>query len=149
MLYIAAVFPTGQIGLVAVASLFVAAAVIESGPGSGISVFIVSSALGILLVANKTPPILYILFFGYYPIVKILAERLSRNSLQWLIKLINFNASLTIAFFILRELFIQFTSRSFGVILLYIAGNAVFILFDFGYSKLILYYKERIQKTRS
>ena len=147
-LYIASVLPTGQLGITALASLFVAAAVVETGLGSGVSVFIISSALSVLMVPVKTAPFLYVMFFGYYPVVKNLVERIGRVALQWLAKLIIFNASLTLAFFTLKELFIAFTSRSYGNALLYIAGNAVFILFDFGYSKVILFYMERIHKRK-
>ena len=145
-LFIASVLPTGQLGLTAVASLFVAAAVVETGYGAGISVFIISSILGMLLVPNKTAPLLYLMFFGYYPVYKNLIERINRVILQWILKLIVFNASLTLAFYILGEMFIAFTGRSFGVYMLYIAGNAVFILFDYGYSKVISFYRERIHK---
>ena len=147
-LYFASVFPTGQLGLAAAASLFVAAAVAETGISSGVSVFIVSSALGMLLVPDRTAPLLYIMFFGYYPVVKRLVERIISKALQWIVKLIVFNASLTLAFFVLKELFTAFTSRSRGVIIMYIAGSAVFALFDYGYSKVILFYTDRISRRR-
>ena len=148
LLFIASVFPTGQLGLVAAASLFVAAAVIEIGIGSGVSVFIISSILGMLIVPNKTAALLFVMFFGYYPVIKELSGRVRGIAIQWMIKLIVFNASLTLTFFMIKELFIAFTSRPLGMALLYAAGNAVFILFDYGYSKLILFYKERIHKRK-
>ena len=145
-LYIASVWPTGQLGIAAFASLFVAAAVIETGIGYGVSVFVVSSALCMLLIPNKIPPLLYVVFFGYYPVLKNIFERLGRVVLQWLFKLIVFNAALTLSLFLMKELFIGFTSLRFGFVVLYIAGNAVFAIFDYGYSKVVLFYKDRIYK---
>ena len=145
-LYIAAVWPTGQLGIAAFASLFVAAAVIETGFGYSISVYIVSSALGMLLLPNKIPPLLFVLFFGFYPILKNLFERLGSLFAQWLLKLVVFNASLTVMIFLIGELFVAFTSLRFGLVMLYVAGNAVFALFDYGYSKVVLFYMDRIHK---
>ena len=43
LLFIAGIFPTGQLGIIAVSSLFVVAAVIEIGLGAAIFVFAVST----------------------------------------------------------------------------------------------------------
>ena len=73
--YISSVFPTGQLGFAAIASLFVAAAVIENGLISGLLVYVASSAVSLLIVPGKAQVLLYIFFFGYYHIVKSLSER--------------------------------------------------------------------------
>ena len=75
-LYFASIWPTGLFGLVAFSSLFATAAVIDAGLASGISVFLVSSILGMLIIPDKAAPLLYIFFFGYYPVVKSLIERI-------------------------------------------------------------------------
>ena len=146
LLYIASIWPTGQLGLVAAASLFAAAAVIEAGLGSGISVFIVSAVLGMLIVPNRAAPLLYILFFGWYPVVKSLIERLRGNVRQWVLKLLVFNASLTIIWFMLRHLIIGFLGDTSNVILAYLGGNVLFVVFDYGFTKLIWYYINRVSK---
>ena len=146
-LYIASLWPTGQPGLAAVASLFVAAAVIETGLGSGLSVFIVSSALGMLIVPDRTAPLLFVLFFGYYPLVKSLSERLRGAVRPWILKLAVFNAALTVAWFLLTELVAGFLGDfTPGLWLIYLAGNIVFVVFDYGYTKLIWFYINRVSK---
>ena len=52
-LYVASVWPTGQLGLTAVASLFVAASIIESGIKFGAYVYVVSSLISVIIVPNK------------------------------------------------------------------------------------------------
>jgi len=138
-LYVASVWPTGQLGLAALASLFVAAAVIESGLKRGALVFIVSSALSMLIVPNRVAPLIYILFFGYYPLVKSLIERIRSKAVQWALKLLVFNASLTIVWFLLREFIIGF-DRPVPLFLIYLAGSVVFLIFDYGLSKVIWLY---------
>jgi len=144
MLYIASIWPTGQVGLVAVASLFTAAAVIEAGLVYGISVYILSSILGMLLIPNRVAAIIYVLFFGYYPVVKRLIERTRWRVLQWALKLLVFNAAAALVWFILKELIIGYISDTMSLVIFILGGNIVFVLFDYGFTKVIRFYISRI-----
>jgi hypothetical protein len=144
--YAARALPTGQLGFLAVSSLFTAAAVIEGGHLTGLLVYIGGAALGALL-ANGTPVIwLYALFFGYYPIVKSLAERVKRRTaaLAWAIKLAVFNAAVTAVYYLVT---FAILGLRFNAIVVYLAGNAAFALYDLGLSKLIGVYITRISKN--
>jgi len=145
-LYIASIWPTGLYGLVAFASLFVAAAVIETGAKQGVYVFIVCSVLGFLLLPDKSAAILYILFFGYYPVVKNLIERIKSKAVQWIFKLMVFNAALTVIWVFLKELLMGFSERLSGVWIIYVLGNVVFVLFDYGYSNVLLLYVNMVSR---
>jgi len=146
MLYVASVWPTGQFGLAAVASLFVAAAVVETGISGGVSVFIISSFLGMLLLPNRAAPLLFLLFFGFYPVLKSLIERMPGTALQWFFKLLVFNTSLTVTWFFFRSFFIQAYETVPGVLVIYLGGNLLFALFDYGFTKLVWFYIERISR---
>ena len=146
MLYIASVWPSGQIGLVAVSSIFVAAAVVEGGIALGIYVFVVSAALGMLITPYKIPPLLYIVFFGYYPVIKSIIERFLNVVLQWVAKLVVLNAALTVIWFFLREVLVNFEESIPGVWLIYPVGSVVFIIYDYGFSKVIWFYISRVSK---
>ena len=147
-LYIATVWPTGQLGLVAFSSIFAAAAVIESGLVSGVYVYILGSALGMLMFPGRAAPLLYILFFGYYPVVKSLIERVRGTHLQWVLKLLVFNLSLSVIWFLLRELVFDFGDNTPNAILLYLVGSIVFVLFDHGFTKVIWLYISRVSKNK-
>ena len=144
-LYSASVSPTGQLGFAAFASLFVAGAVIESGLSYGIYVYVAGSALSMLLFPGRTAPLLFILFFGYYPVIKSLIERIKLISVQWALKLLVFNVSLTVIYFILKVLMFDITDSTISVVVLYIGGSALFALFDYGYTKVIRFYSARIR----
>ena len=146
-LYFASIWPTGLVGLVALASMFTAAAVIETGLSGGLSVYIVSSALGMLLIPNKSAPLLYVLFLGYYPVLKSIIERRGPLLLQWALKLVVFNVSLTAVWFLAREVIFGFTQDPPGLIFIYIGGSVVFCMFDYGFSKVIWLYINRISKA--
>lgn len=147
-LYISAFWPAMQLSIAAFASIFTAAAVVEAGLGAGVSVFIVSSALGALLLPDKWPILPYVLFFGYYPVIKSIFERLRNRVIEWILKLSVFNAALTVIWFLFRELVFGTALAGINTILIYLGGSAVFAVFDYGFSKLIWLYECRIGKYR-
>jgi len=121
--------------------------------GPGLYIYVVCSALGMLLLPDKSAPLLYAMFFGYYPIVKSLIERIKPSVLQWVLKLFVLNAALTIIWFFLRALVFAFGGQAPGTLLIYAGCNIVFILFDYGLSKAIGYYITNVsgigKKTRN
>lgn len=145
-LYIASVWPTGLFGLVAFASLFCAATVIDAGIAFGLYVYIISSVIGILLLPNKAAPLLYIFFFGYYPVVKSLIERIHAIIMQWAAKLLVFNSSFTIIWSLFRSIIFNIDDNPLYLILLYLGGNFVFVVYDYGFTKIIWLYINRISK---
>ena len=146
LLYLSALIPTSYIGTVAAASLFAFAAVIETGLAGGAFVFAGTTVLGFLLVPMKSAVLLYALFFGYYPIVKSLAERIKSRLCGWAVKLAVMNAALTVMLFVFSGLVLSgdFFSRSYPLV--YLVFNVCFIVFDFGVSRLIVFYSARISK---
>jgi hypothetical protein len=149
LLYIASIIPSARIAAVAVAGLMTAAAVIECGILSAVACFACSSILAMLLLPLKSVALLYILFFGYYPIIKSLTERLDKRVLEWAIKIAVFNASLTLVYFLWKSGFMTgIDLEAWMISLLYAAGNLIFVLYDIAFSALAGQYTERIHKKR-
>ena len=143
-LYLACIFPTGQLGFTAVASLFGVAAVVECGIAAGIFVYVGASVLGLLLLPEKTMAFLFLVFFGLYPVVKSLIERIGRLIPEWALKLLFFNAALSAVWFLLRGLALPESALSYPTAVVYALGNVVFILYDIGLTRLIGVYIRRI-----
>jgi len=149
LLYLASLLPTARIAVAAVAGLITAVAVIECGILSGVACFACTCALAIVLLPVKSTALLYTLFFGYYPVIKSLIERLNKRVMEWAVKILIFNAALTAAYLLWRFGFMP--DIDFGawlLILLYLAGNALFVLYDMAFSALAGQYVERIYKKR-
>jgi hypothetical protein len=146
ILYFASIWPTGQLGFAAAASLFVAAAVIEIGLGPGLYVYIAGSALCMLLLPNRAAPLLFVSFFGYYPVVKSVIERIRGAVVQWALKLIVFNIALSVIWFLLRGIIFNFGDIELNAIFIYIGGNVVFAVFDYGFSKVLWLYINRVSR---
>lgn len=147
-LYLSSVFPTMQLCFVAAASLFVVAQVIETSLMGGVYVFVGSCILGFLIVPDKTSMILYALFFGYYPIVKSLAEKLDNTVLRWTVKLIVMNVALAVILGFFGELIFDLSQFEYGVWVFAALFDVTFILFDIGVSRLVGFYLARIHRKR-
>jgi hypothetical protein len=151
LLFLAALLPTGRMAMVAVAGLVPAAGVVSGGLATGFLCYGATGILGLLLLPDKGCALLYALFFGLYPMVKSAVERLRKLPLELLLKLAFFNAALTVLFFGFSALMLPLLpDRLQGTLAVYLAGNVAFLLYDYGFSKLITYYAARLRgaKTR-
>jgi len=146
VLYIASIAPTGRLGIVALASLFGISAVIETNLKGCLAVYIVTAVLGFLVLPDKSALLLYVLFFGYYPILKSLAERQKKRVFEWVIKIIAANAALTLILLLFSKIIYDFIGLNWGRIIIYLVFNICFVLFDIGVSKAIGFYLARISK---
>lgn len=148
LLYIASMLPTARIWVTAAAGLMTAAAVIECGIPSGIACFVISSLLSGLLLPVKSIAAVYIIFFGIYPVIKSLAERAKSRAFEWAVKLVFFNASFTALYLLWRYGFLGNIQIKYMALLIYLVGNAGFIIYDIAFSKLVEFYLARIYRNR-
>ena len=129
-LYLSAVSPTARMGIVAIAGLFPAGAVVSAGLKAG---FFCYGAAGLL---------------GLWPMLKSLLERIPARPLEWLCKLAVFNAVLSLFWFGLHSLFLPFLPETLQAPwMVYAAGNAAFVIYDVGFSKLISFYVARVDRV--
>ena len=143
-MYLSAVLPPGQLGFLGISSLFGVAAVIEYGIAGGLFVFAGTAVIGLIILPDKMLILLYAMFFGYYPILKSLAEKCRSRILEWIIKLVVFNTALTLILFVFKFVLFDFSFLNDSYLLLYIFCNIVFVLFDIGVSRVIAFYLNRI-----
>jgi len=142
------ILPTGQLGFAALAALFGVAAVVETGLKGGAAVYIGALLLSLLISADKTPSILYGLFFGYYPLLKSFAERRRSRVVEWVVKLAVMNAALTAIVLLFRGLVFDIQSLTDSLLVVYIAANVVFVIFDLGVTRVVGFYVSNIRKRR-
>lgn len=148
VLYLAALAPTGRLGLVALAGLVPAAAVVSSGLSAGAFCYAATGILGALLSPDKGSALLYLAFFGLYPLMKCLIERLRRLPLEWGCKLALFNGVFTACWFLLHDALLSGLPAVFEQLwAFYLLGNLAFVVYDLGFSRLIAFYAARVDKT--
>ena len=149
-LYGAAIFPTGVWGLVAIAGLGPCAAVASLGISVGFLCWGGVSLLALLLLPDKFCALLFLFLFGLYPMLKARAEQARSRRFAWIVKLVFFNLSFTLLVFFLKSLMLaslpEFLNR-YGIPVLYLVANIVFFIYDFGLTKLIIFYLDRIDNA--
>lgn len=147
-LYFAAIIPTGQMGFIALSCISGVAAVIECGMGGGIGVYVCASLLSFLILPNKNPSFIYMLFFGYYPILKSIAEKQKSRVLEWIVKLAVFNVAAVVILRVFSLLTFSGVFEKLTLPVIIVALNVVYVVFDIGVSKVIGYYMARIHRAK-
>ena len=149
LVYLGAAAPTGSWGIVALAGLLPAAAVISVGLKAGVLCWAAAAVLAFLLVPDKFCALLFAALFGPYPMVKSLAEGLRKKPVEYLLKLAFFNASFTLLYLTMRGAVLGSLPQALGgsAWVLYGAANLVFLAYDYGFSRLIAVYIARVQRA--
>ncbi len=146
LLYLATLVPSGRMGVVAVAGLVPGVGVVSGGFVTGFLCYAATGLLGFLLLPDKGCALLYVILLGLYPVLKGVIERLRKLPLELVLKLVFFNGVTSVLFFGFSKLFFPLLPELLHQPLyLYVAGNVVFLIYDFGVSKLITYYVTRIR----
>ena len=98
-----------------------------------LGVFFVTSLISFILLADKEAALNYTLFFGYYPLLKPLYEKLPKV-LSWGVKVFNFNVALVTIGLIVTFIFkLPFLDEDFGKLtipLFAVLFNVVFVMYD-------------------
>ena len=146
VLWLACVAPSGRLGLTAAAGLFPVAGVLAAGRAAGYLCWAAGGILGLILLPDKGVALMYLAFLGLYPVVKSRIESLRRLGVEWVLKLAFFNVMLTLFWYVFRSLFLPQPPQWLGdnSLLLYGAGNLVFVAYDVGLSRLIALFQARI-----
>lgn len=141
-------FPYFTYAVPAVAGLFFIVPLIEINKKYALFSYIVSSVL-VLLIAEPETKVLFVLLFGYYPIIKAVIEKLKKPVCEWLIKIAVFNISVLLCYAILK-LLTNIDVDDFGVLGKYGAyiflmiSNIAFVLYDIAISKVTVFYLWRL-----
>ena len=161
LIFLGSVIEVLDLSVAAMASFFCIFAVIELGGAYPWLLYAVTSLLSVILMPYTMGGWFYLLFFGYYPILKEKLERL-KKPIAWCLKLVILNAALLIsvalAYFLffgqtdgnLIDAFIYvFGGEGYGEILalgVYVLVNVVFILYDIALTRLITFYFIKLRR---
>ena len=91
LMFLTSVIPTLTYALPAAAGFLITLIVIEIDKKWALGVYVAVSLLSVLLIADKEAAVMYIMFFGYYPIVKAIFEKHFHSMLLWVLKFAVFN----------------------------------------------------------
>ena len=150
LMFLTGLFPSATYALPAIAGVFLIVAVIEMGYVWAVSIYIAVSLLGFFIAADKEAALLYVLFFGIYPIAKGAIEGMKSRMVMWAAKLLIFNAMILLETYIASVvLMIPFETITalgeFAPYVLLFFGNIIFIVYDIGLSRVTATYMSRLR----
>ena len=148
-LYLASVLPSSKLGCLCAATGGICIVITESGAKWGLLTGIVLGIFSWFLVPDKTVSVLFTMFFSYYPLIKLFAEKKNRTS-EWIIKILYFVIITATGLFLLKTLGlvpekIQDFFKSLPMLVLLTSGIIVAeCIFDFALSLIISFYMANI-----
>ena len=146
ILYIGSVVEVLDISMAALASLFVIFAVIEYGALAW-AIYGVTGILSAILLPQKLPAAMYLLFLGFYPIIKEKIEKRPSKTVQWVIKIAVFNICLLILIFLTNAvLSLEFRKIFVFEAVFVLLANFTFFIYDIAMTRLISLYLFRLRK---
>lgn len=135
------VIPINTLFIMGVASLIISIVIMEWGPKNGVIFYIGTVILSFIVMTNKAQWVAYILTFGLYGLVKYFIEQDRQIYIEYILKLIFANIMIFILYLILKS-FIQIPIN----IILVLAFEVVFLIYDYVYTSFIGYYNEKLKK---
>ncbi len=154
LMFLTSLIPIGTYALPALAGVLLIAVVVELGVSWAWPVYLASSLLSLLVAGDKEAAMLYAVFFGYYPILKAIFERIKQRLLAYLLKFAVFNAAMILGYFLsIWVLGVPKDSFTlFGVslpVVFLVLGNIVFLVYDYAVSTLVVTYYHRFHQIVS
>lgn len=144
----AAYFPFLTYAIPAIAGALIIIPLVEMGRTYAVGTYIVTALL-VLLFAEPEAKLMYICFFGYYPVLKAVLEKIKSRIIEFILKLAVFNFAVTVVYLFLAELFMISVEGigdygKYGIIILYAVGNIAFVFYDICLSRLCSMYMYRL-----
>ncbi len=133
-------FPYFTYAVPAVAGLCVMAVLIEFGAKWSVLNYLTSAFLAFLFAETESK-LIYIAFFGFYPIIKCFIEKINKPIIEWIIKIVVFNLCVITLYSVFSKL-LMFDINEFGkfaeygVIGLLVLANIVFVFYDIAVTRL-------------
>ena len=148
LMFMTGLIPFGTFALPAMAGIVLIVVVVEMGRSTAALVYAAVSLLSLFMCPDKEAAMIFIGFFGFYPVVKEVLDRVKPKALQWLAKFAVFNAAILVTYWIIINLFglddILEEMGTFGDLTLlftWLMGCGVFIMFDIALGRIHWAYK--------
>lgn len=153
LLMLLTIIPIATYTMPALAGMVLIVVVIENGYSTAWMVYAAVAFLSLFICPDKEAAMLFVGFFGYYPVLKGKLEKIRVRTVEYVIKFVVFNVAMIANYLIIIYLFgIQGVLEEVGplgqysVLLLLALGNVVFFIYDVALSRIITAYREVLRK---
>lgn len=146
-----AIIPFMTYALPAIAGTLTVFMVMEVNKKWAFGVYAAVAILGIFLVPDKEVSVMYLAFFGYYPILKAIIEKHLHPVTAWIAKLAVFLLTMVGSYFLMIKLMGLTVDEIeehgiWGVAMLLGIGTFAFVFYDIAISKFVLVYEKKWRK---
>ena len=137
-------FPFATVALPAVAGLLMVPVVIESGVKWAYLTYAVVAIVSFFITPDPSAMLMFVFFFGFYPIAKSSIEQIHKNMLEWALKFLILNVAIVVLFLLARwylglaqVLPNMYVFGHYTFLVLWLAANAVFFIYDLALTRCI------------
>lgn len=135
----------------AFAGIMLMIVVIEINKKWAFGVYAAVGILSLLLATDKEAAVMYVAFFGYYPVIKAVLESKLPRIAEWIVKFLIFNVTMVASYLVLIGVFgISMEDMNelgkYGPLILLALGNVVFLVFDIAITRIATLYIIKWQK---
>ncbi len=116
---------------------------------SALLTFVATSVISFVLLSDKECVLIYVLFFGYYPLIRDKINDLKPKILSYFLKFLTFNAAMALTQILCIYVFgIPFDDMfgKWGILVFILCLNLVFVVFDKLYTLLQKLYEIKLKK---
>jgi len=139
------VFPYATYALPGVAGVLMVVLVIEINKKWALGAFAATGLLSAIIAPDKEAALMFIMFLGYYPIIKSVFERIKSKAVEFFLKFSVFNAAVITSTLIATQvlnipvetvsLFGKYTWAA-----LLVLGNITFLMYDYAINGVVVKY---------
>lgn len=149
MLFLGSIFWVLGYTMPLVASLVMIILLDSISQKSALLTFVSTSIISFILLNDKECVLLYVLFFGYYPLIRDKLNDIKPKFLSYLLKFVSFNAAMVLTQILCIYVFgIPFDDMlgKWGIVVFVLCLNLVFAVFDKLYTLLLRLYRIKLKK---
>lgn len=148
MLYFYTIIPTNKLTILMLISFIIGIVVIETDFRFALMFYIASVLLSLIFPVNKLSLLLYYSFFGAYGLVKYLIEKLENIIVEYILKILYF-MGVCVANYLIARIFLPDIINKIPIPVIVIASVIVFVIYDYLYGMVMMFYVKRIRKVRN
>lgn len=140
VLYFGSLIDVLDLSMSVIASLSVVLVVVEIGYSYAWMTYAAAGILSALLLPKKLAAVFFLIFMGYYPILKSYIEKLNSAVVRWILKLLSANTALVVFYFALKLFMPEELETGTLLVVMYVIAIIGFVLYDVAITQLISLY---------
>ena len=147
LMFMTGVFPFATYAMPALAGLLMVTVAVETGANWAFTLYAAVSILSMILTPDKEAMLMFVMFFGHYPITKFWLEKIKFKPLSWLLKIVSFNVCIVLAYIIvifvlqMPDILTEFGDfGKYSVVIMLGLGNLLFFVYDFALTQIMNVY---------